>query len=206
MMPITWLPLAGRFLVVWALVAVFFYYSGEFIVRVFLPWLATVTNMLAEYFHADLSIVPDKQGVVIKILARVTQDIYQYNFPIAPKGAELTAVGTLAHALTPLVIFFALVLSWPGSFKALVLRVVMGVPVGIVLLSAILPCLLVSHIEGVFHSALQTVAKKEMPMPFIMTWVIFMEMGGVWLLPIMGALGCVAVTHPVNYKKPENID
>jgi hypothetical protein len=192
------MPLARRILIVWALVAVFFYWAGGLIVHMVLPWLEIVTNLLAKNYHADLSIGTGTQGTVINILATVTSSIYQYNIPIAPKGAQLAAAGTLAHALTPLVIFFALIFSWPGSFKAVLTRAFIGVPIGIAILSATMPFLLTSHIEEIFHSALQTVAQKNMPLPFVMTWVILMEMGGLWLLPIIGALGCVVFSRQIK--------
>lgn len=203
-MQVRWLALTGRVLLVWVLVAVFFYYCGATLLQLVLPWLQWIANVLSVNYHAELGLGSGDKGTVINIVAQVTEDIYQYNIPIAPKGAELTGAGTLVHALTPLVILFTLIIAWPGSLRAVLARMLVGVPIGLAVLSCSLPFLLVSHIDEIFYTALQNVAKKPMPQPAIISWVMFMEMGGIWLLPLIGALGCVASAHHFKWTHQAN--
>lgn len=199
MIQVRWLPLMGRALGVWVLVAMFFYYCGATLLQLALPWLQWIANLLSVNYHAELSLGLGDKGTVINIVARVTDDIFQYNIPIAPKGTELTGAGTLVHALTPLVILFTLIIAWPGSLRVVLARILVGVFIGLAILSCSLPFLLVSHIDEIFYNALQNAAKKPMPQPAIISWVMFMEMGGIWLLPIVGALGCVASTQQFKW-------
>lgn len=191
--------LLGRFVLCWVLVGGFFYICGAFIIQGVLPLLQWVANGMSADYQAQLSMSGGGNGTIINIVATLTSNIYQYNYPIAPKGTVLRAAGTLVHALTPLVILFSILIAWPGSLRAIILRGLLGLPAGLIILTLSLPFLLVGHIEGRLFSALQNIADREMPMPAIMQWVMFMEMGGLWLLPIVCAIGCVAITqHLLN--------
>lgn len=197
--------LLGRFVLSWVLVGGFFYFCGAFILQAVLPWLQWIANGLGEHQQVQLSMGNGGKHRVINIVATLSADIYQYNYPIAPKGTVLRAAGTLVHALTPLVILFSLLLAWPGSLRALILRTLLSLPASLIILSLSLPFLLVGHIQSSLFNALQNVAQREMPMPLILHWVMFMEMGGLWLMPLVLAISCIAAAprllneHRLNY-------
>ena len=159
-----------------------------------LPYLEFWVNTLADHYRATLFMGTGAQGGVINISATVTADIYQYNFPIAPKGAQFTAAVTVAHALIPWVVIYSILLLWPGSFRQLILRLWLGVIAAILVISLTEPALLAAHIEEIFYAALQKIANQEMPMPRLLYWVMFMEVGGIWWLSINMAIVCIWIS------------
>lgn len=201
MKSIQWLTLAVRFLISWSLVTIFFYFSGEFIIRILLPYLAFICNLLSQNYHTELFLGDGSQGMVINIAATVTHDIYQYNVPIAPTGARITAAGGLVHAMIPLVVLFSILLSIPTTFKRTLFQLAIGIPISIIILTCTTPVLLTSHIESIFYSALQNVTHKDMPTPLIMQIVEFMEIGGLWLFSLLGAVICILISAKINTAK-----
>jgi hypothetical protein len=181
----------GRFLIAWLLVSIFFFLCGEWIIQALLPYLTFVTHSLAHHYSAELNIVDNPTGKIISIVATATEDVYRLSIPIAPKGTQVNGSGTLLHALVPIVILFTILFSWPVELKKMFAQVLLGLPFTLLILALTTPPLLTSHIEHVFHTAAQNYAEKDLPMPFAMKWVVFMEMGGVWLLPIISAFLCV---------------
>jgi hypothetical protein len=183
--------ISARLIIVWLCVSVFFFMFGEWIIEVLLPFLTFVTNLLAENYGAELNIASSDAGKIIEIVATATEDVYRLEVPIAPKGTSITGKATLMHALVPLVILFTILLSWSVEIKKFLIQVVLGFPVALMILGLTTPMLLNSYIENVFHSAAENYSGKELPLPLMMDWVVVMEMGGVWLLPIIGAFFCI---------------
>ncbi len=179
--------IALKLVVAWLFVSIFFFMCGEWIIHILLPYLSFWTNLVAHNYSAELNINTSQTGKIIAIVATATEDVYRLNIPIAPKGTSVTGSGTLMHALVPIVILFTILFSWPTTFKKQVTQIIFGLVIMLLLLALTTPILLASHIEEVFHTAAQNYAGKELPMPLMMRWVVFMEIGGVWLLPINGA-------------------
>ncbi len=193
-----------RLVIAWLLVSILFFTCGEWIIHALLPYLTWLTNLIAHNYSAELNISDSPTGKIFNIVATATEDVYRLEIPIAPKGTRITGNGTLMHALVPIVILFTILCSWPTTLKRLMAQIVLGAPVTLLILALTTPILLASHIEQVFHSAAQNYAGKELPMPFMMGWAVFMEIGGVWLLPIIGAFLCIkasAFVVPLNKQK-----
>lgn len=190
--PLTQLSL--RLIVAWLLVSIFFFVSGEWVVRALLPYLTAVTNMLAHNYTTELSISNNSTGKIIAIVATATEDVYRLEIPIAPIGTRINGSGTLMHALVPIVILYTILIAWPAALTKLFTHIVLGVPATLCMLALTTPMLLLSHIEQVFHTAAQNYAGKELPLPFMMNWVVFMELGGMWLLPMVFSFLCIKLS------------
>ncbi|MES2821999.1 MAG: hypothetical protein V4732_00255 [Pseudomonadota bacterium] len=183
-----------RLIIVWLLVSIFLFYFGEWIIHGLLAYLRFCVNLLGHNYTAELSIDNSVTGKIISLMAIATDDIYRLEIPIAPKGTAFTGQVTLAHALVPTVILFTILFSWFTTRNRFITQIIVGMPMALLILTLTTPMLLSSHVEQVFHTAAQNYVGKELPMPFIMEWVVFMEMGGVWLLPIIGAFLCIKIS------------
>ncbi len=190
-----------RFVCAWAASAGVFFCAGEILLAPLLPLLQWIANGLSTDYLAQLSLASTEQGSIIKIMARVSHNLFQYSIPVAPQGAELSGAGTLMHALTPLVILFALVVAWPGPGWQVFTRLLLGVPLGVFIMCGTVPVLLVSHIESTLYNAVQNVATEALPMPAILYWVMFMEMGGLWLFSILAALIVITLAQWLHIKR-----
>ena len=133
-------------------------------------------------------------------LYRVLPDKYSHSgisaapIPIAPKGTRIEGSGTLLHAMVPIVILFTILISWPAKIKKMLIQIVLGIPFAFVIIALTTPLLLLAHVENVFQTAAENYIKTELPTPFLMWWVMLMEGGGVWLLPIVAALLCIGAS------------
>ena len=104
-------------------------------------------------------------------------------------GAHLTAGIHLYHALVPVVILYTGVFAWPvRRHGERLLLLGLGVPVAVLILGATVPFLLESHIE----TMLLAQAGQGAPdgAPFVVDWAVLVESGGLWALPLVGALLC----------------
>jgi hypothetical protein len=182
-----------RLIVVWLLVSLFFFIFGEAILQLLLPYMTWLVNLMANNFHVELKIF-DGQFIMSAI---ATQDVYRFNIPIAPKNTRIPANASVLHALVPIVILCTILLSWPNSFKKTIASMGFGLISSFILLSVTTPFLLVSHVERVFFTAAQNYAGTALSPPLIMNWIVFMEIGGVWLLPIIFAFLCVKIGFKV---------
>lgn len=201
MVPVINGPLIARLLLAWLLMAAVFYSAGNLIVQQALPLLQWLANSLSDQYAARLSLAESEQGAIIQIAATISQNIFYGSLPIAPQGAVLTGAGTLVHALSPLVILFSLLVCWPAPGRVLALRLAIGALLGLLIILGTLPFLLISHIEGTLHAAVQQFLPNPVPMPKVFYWVMFMEMGGLWLLPILAAMGSIALTQTLVPKR-----
>lgn len=193
-----------RLIIVWLLVSIFLFNVGEWIIHALLPYLGFCVNLLGHNYTAELSIDSSVTGKIISLVATASEDIYRLEIPIAPKGTVFAGQVTLMHALVPVVILFTILFSWFTTRYRFITQIIAGIPMALLILTLTTPMLLSSHVEQVFHTAAQHYAEKELPMPFIMEWVVFMEMGGVWLLPIIGAFFCIkisAIATPLGVKQ-----
>ncbi len=193
-----------RLLLAWLVMAAVFYSAGHLMVQQVLPLLQWLANSVSHQYAAQLSLGASQQGAIIQIAATISHNIFYGSLPIAPQGAVLTGAGTLVHALSPLVILFSLLVCWPAPWRLLILRLVIGAVFGLLIILGTLPFLLVSHIEGTLHAATQQFITEPVPMPRVFYWVMFVEMGGLWLLPILAALGTIGLSHSFYSKASVN--
>jgi hypothetical protein len=197
-------PLIARLLLAWLVMAAVFYSAGHLMMQQVLPLLQWLANSVSDQYAAQLSLGASQQGAIIQIAATISHNIFYGSLPIAPQGAVLTGAGTLVHALSPLVILFSLLVCWPAPWRLLILRLVLGAVFGLLIILGTLPFLLVSHIEGTLHAATQQFITEPVPMPRVFYWVMFVEMGGLWLLPILAALGTIGLSHSFYSKASVN--
>lgn len=109
-----------------------------------------------------------------------------------PAMTRLDAARTpLAHALLPAVIALATLAAWPlAGRRDLVRRIVLAGPLVVLLLALTLPFTLMGLVE-IAIAELRAAHGTPVPRAWEISYLVFLEAGGRWLLPLALALACV---------------
>ena len=108
-------------------------------------------------------------------------------------GAQVEAGTHVQHALVPPVLVYVLLGVWPVTTVARRLMLLAaGVPAALLSLALTTPFLLAGKVETLVqdYAARSAIVRRE---PLVLTWMLFCEGGGRWLLPLLLGLACVAL-------------
>jgi len=127
----------------------------------------------------------------IELSAWVVSPVYLNVGHFIPPLTELKSSAHLLHVLVPLVIEGAILLVWPvRRWAQRYMLIGFGMLTAVLVVLAILPAQLLSLIEMSFQNFALT-GQNPRPEPWFLTWMVFCEMGGRWLLGIVAAWLCI---------------
>jgi len=154
--------------------------QGDRLIRPVLPFVAAVIEVIQSDYQATLKISNDQPGL-IQMQATTRRVIPS----IAGRGAKLTAGVHVSHSLVPLVLLFSFLLAWPvDKLQHRLILLILGIPLSFSLVALTLPFQLAGSLENMFQGyAQQYDVNREKPL--LLTWMLFLEVGGRWLLPIV---------------------
>jgi len=170
-----------RLISAWLFLSVSVLLQGDRLTRPVLPFVATVIEVIQSDYQAALKISND-QPWLIQMQATTRRVIPA----IAGRGAKLTAGVHVSHALVPLVLLFSFLFAWPVEKyqERLMILLILGIPLSFSLVALTLPFQLAGSLENMFQGyAQQYGVNREKPL--LLTWMLFLEVGGRWLLPIV---------------------
>jgi len=192
------LRLSLRAIAICSVLGLALFLGGRLVVFAALPALTVFIDTVQSDFVADLSLAPARGGWMVQMRPLSVRAI-----PIAPgkvlqAGTRLEPFATtLAHTLVPPLLFLTAVLVWPATRpREWLVRLLAAVPTLAVLLLLGAPILLMGRLQmwlvemGMHYGA----AFRE---PAWVTFMIFMESGGNWLLPLCAAIACVGIGRRV---------
>lgn len=109
-----------------------------------------------------------------------------------PAMTRLDAARTpLAHALVPAVIALTTLVAWPLAGRGdLVRRIVLAGPLLVLVLALTLPFTLMGLVE-IAIAELRAAHGNPAPRAWEISYLVFLEAGGRWLLPLALALACL---------------
>jgi len=172
-----------RLILAWLLLSVFVLLQGDRLIRPVLPFVAAVIEVIQSDYQATLKISNDQPGL-IKMQATTRRVIPS----IAGRGAKLTAGVHVSHALVPLVLLFSFLLAWPvEKYQQRLVLLLLGIPLSFSLVALTLPFQLAGSLENMFQGYAQQYAVNR-EKPLLLTWMLFLEVGGRWLLPMVLAI------------------
>jgi len=190
--------LSLRLFLAWLLLSIAGYYGGQQLVSFLLPFFSDVINTISHDYSHVLKIGENKGQATIEIAAMITNRIKATDTIVLSAGQTITASIHVFHVLVPLVILFTLVIAWPvQKLRDRIQILFLALPVTTIILWLTTPMLLAGHIEKKIMLLIQNVGgvPKE---PFLLNWVIFSEMGGNWLLPVIGAATCIFMSKGID--------
>ena len=174
----------------WLLLSLAGYAYGEALLVRCLPLLAATVQLIAPQYTPKV-VINSRDGEANLVLdLRVRQAIHLSEDLIIPVGQPVPASANVVHVLVPLVLFFCVVCAWPARDwreQALALAFALPLAAGVLALTA--PFQLV----GLIELAVQQAAASQhlrLPVPLTLSWMVFMEGGGRWVLPILAGLLC----------------
>lgn len=188
-------------LLVWLLVSALLWWVGDGLLQALLPLLQAVVSQLTSDISPALKLVPSQGSVgesTIDLSAWVLSPIYLNELQFIPPGTELTSSAHLLHALVPVVIVLAIVMVWPVSaWSQRLLLIGLGLLTALLIILATIPTLLLGHLEMTFQEVAQT-GNRPRIVPWFLDWMVFCELGGSWLLAILGAWLCIQVQRSLK--------
>jgi hypothetical protein len=186
-----------RLLMTWlGISALGFLFAGE-IMSALLPFITWVVDLIEPGLSPLVTIRRHEGNEVIHLAAKTIQPLRISPSVLIPAGIGLTAAGSLAHALVPLVILWSLVIAWPTALlRERVILLLLSLPATIITVALTTPFLLAGRVEIMF-SEIAFQRGEQRPEPFVVTWLLFTEGGGRWLLPVVMAVGCIFATKRI---------
>ena len=188
-----------KLLVSWIILSVLCFYWGKPLVNSMLPYLTTINDMIAPSYSSSLKIIDSDGGGLLQLTAYVVKKIYLASNNIIFPGSKMTATIDVMHILVPMTILFSLLLAWPlNNWKAKLLVLFSGIPVTFAILGMTAPVLLAGKLDVMLLERAAASGVKN-PEPFTVTWMIFTESGGDWLLPIAAAIICIYAVKRLEF-------
>ncbi len=192
-----------RLIAAWAVASTVGYVVGSALLRPGLPAVASAVQWLAPYLSTEVTIVGDDAAAQIQLNARVHDPIVLGSGYIIPVGQATPARANVIHALVPLVIFFSVLVAVPvDNWRQRVLGLVVGLPFGYALLLLTTPFQLVGLIEASVQQLAAELGLSRPPL-LVLRWMLLMEGGGRWALPVAAALVSAVVTRYLE-RSPRN--
>jgi hypothetical protein len=103
-----------------------------------------------------------------------------------------------------MVIELSVLLVWPvNAWRERFLLLLLGLVTSMIVLAATAPFVLIGNLE-IYLQEMAVQAQVKRPEPWTLTWMIFSEMGGRWLLPLVAAMLCIRFQKSYFYKSSFN--
>lgn len=180
--------IALRLCVAWLACSILGYLFGDSLLRAATPLLTAAVHRIAPEFQSRVSLVDDGRGGMQLLLdARTVQPLRLGEGLIIPGGQALPSRANGVHVLVPFVILLSALFALPArDWRERALLSAAALPLGIAVLLATTPFQLVGLIEMALqdHAIAQGVAR---PTPWNLHWMMFLESGGRWVLPLVFA-------------------
>lgn len=172
----------------WLLFAAFGYWQGDALLRLATPLLTAAVHVIAPELTSQVRLIDAGATPELLLDATVARPVVLDAAHIVPTGQPLPARANGVHALVPLVILCSALVALPlRGWREWRMLALLAIPLGGIVLVATTPFQLVGLIELAIHEhALALgIARSE---PWSLRWMLFLEGGGRWALPIAVAL------------------
>jgi hypothetical protein len=193
---------ALRLIAAWILISALGYWMGGAVMQAHAPAIAATVQWLLPYGAAKITTNESEQQLVLDL---------RVDIPIAVSPSRFVPRTTLSththviHALVPLVIFWTVLLAVPiATWRERGLSLCLGIAFGIALVLLTTPFQLAGLIEISLQRATAQAGLVRVE-PLALKWMLLMEGGGRWALPLAGALLCRALTRYLLSRKAERI-
>jgi len=188
--------ISRRLILAWLFLSILVLFQGDRLIRPVLPFVSSVIEFIQADYRATLKI-SDNQPDLIQLQATTRRIIPS----ITGSGAMLTAGAHVSHTLVPLVLFFTVLLAWPlDKTQHRLILLILGIPISLILVALTLPFQLAGSLENMFQGyAQQYSVNREKPL--LLSWMLFLEMGGRWLLALVLAISSCILVQSLRSKQ-----
>ncbi|HUK63813.1 MAG TPA: hypothetical protein VLV15_10770 [Dongiaceae bacterium] len=185
--------LAARLLLAWLAVSVLAGLAGHHLIAALLPVFTFVVKAASPELVPRLDIAVRNHEYMLELSFWTTRPIPLGDHMVLAAFSRFENAAThVSHTLAPATILLVPVLAWPARTLAeWSVRTVLALPLLLLLLAVTAPLLLSGRVELTLLE-MQARYGASPAAPLLVAWVIFLESGGRWLLPIVGAASCIA--------------
>lgn len=168
----------------------------------------TLITALIPFFEAMIRLFsPDLYSPFLKVVKQNHQDVIQLTmtmmgpFRVSPSvmlpgWKELNVESMLIYPVSTLVVLLSALFGWPvRNWRERLLLLSLGGVAALGILGLTTPFVLLGHLEIEFQK-LALRAGDTRAEPLLLSWMIFLELGGNWLLTLIAAFACIA---PLRY-------
>ena len=192
-----------RLCLAWVLFSALGLLLGGPLLRVATPLLSRAVAVLAPDLMIYVECVESAGPVPdVRLDARTTRALPIALDRVIPPGSPLPSRATGIHVLVPLVILFTALCALPArGWRERACLAALALPFGVAVLLATTPFQLL----GLIETALQDYAANaglERPEPWLYRWMLFLEGGGRWVLPIGLAICGLALARRWGAPRP----
>jgi hypothetical protein len=184
------LRLSLRGVLAWGLLAAAGFWMVRPIVTAVAPLMEGVVDALQSDYVSYLTVEDAREGPKLVMSCRANRPLQFAPDRLVPVGRSFACAETDAvHVLVPVVIFLTVVVGWPiANRREMTLRGGGALLVLPAIIAATTPVLLVGLVNVGLHPETYSTAAQFATLlhPFV-----FIEMGGVWLLPLIAAALCI---------------
>lgn len=196
------LVLSLKGLLAWLVLSALGWYVGEELGQCLLHWLDFIVNLVCPDYSYWLSLTPKNHDYTFYLNALVVQPVHLGGKQWLTVGQEMTAGTQLMHTLVPVVIELSILLVWPVTgWRERLMILVLGVITAVFVVGLTAPFVLLGNLE-IYLQEMAVEAQVKRLEPWYLTWMIFCEMGGRWVLPILAAFLCIRLQHYFSKKMP----
>lgn len=192
--------LAVKALIIWLILSLAGFFAGDKLISALIPFYETVTEAVSDGYVANIDIQKAQETkIVLAATALKAQPITDQRD--LPAGTTIESKVTVLHALVPIVIFFTIIFSWPlKRISQRIYLLILSIP-GLFFISATTaPIQLLGQLELGFQNA-ATKAGVIREEPFVLTWMLLTEGGGLWLIAALTGLGCCGIVNSRIFNK-----
>ncbi len=183
-----------KLVLVWVALSALGYFYGQKVIDASLPLMKNFAQNITDDFYVNLFWEKDNPRMLMIDANFGVPKISIQALGINP-GASVSAGTNVEHILVPLILLLLVVLCWPvEKLKHRILLLALSLPGAVITLLLTTPFLLVGKVESLLQEQASTmrVVREE---PLYLSWMLFTEAGGRWLLPISLGLLSVWVLH-----------
>ena len=202
----TLLRLSLRVLIVWMVLATALLAGGRVLLGMLLPLFSTFIDMMQPDFAPTLEMASDANGWSMRLRPLITKAIALGPHSFISPGTRLEWFSTsVNHTLVPILLFLTALLSWPiTGVRECCARLLAGIPVLIVVLLLSAPILLIGRVQ-MWLAQLAMRNGAAFHEPASVTFMIFMESGGCWLVPLVAATVCISAGRKFSGATPSSV-
>jgi len=198
-----WIALTVRALLAWLALSAFGILFANVLGDSLLPLLEFVIRLVTQDYAPALKLLPEHHDFQIVLSGLLMRPLYLTESLVIRPGTELTAQTHLLHTLVPAVIDLSVVLAWPVTgWPERLVGILLGLITAIAVIAVTAPFVLIGTIEISFQEWVVDSGSRR-PEPWPLTWMLFCEMGGRWLLAVLAAFASIHVARAfLPHRKP----
>jgi hypothetical protein len=200
------LALSAKGLMAWLALSALGWYFGETVGQCLLPGFSFIMNLIWPDFSSLLTLVPDNHDYSIQVNSILLQPVHLGGKQWLTVGQDMTATTHLMHTLVPMIIELSILLVCPvKGWRERMVVLALGLVTSLLVLAVTAPFVLLGNLE-IYLQEMAVEAKVHRPEPWLLTWMIFCEMGGRWALPIVAAFLCIRLQRQLLAKPDMTIE